>query len=133
MSTPYAKLPAWAEYGLIPLINLAVAFMIAGLVVLFVGENPLEAAGHPRDQGAFGRGEGIGYTLFYATNFIFTGLAVAVAIPCRAVQHRRRRPGLYRRHRRGDWSAFDRQGRALVHHVFRSRSPAHPCSARSGR
>ena len=34
MSTPYAKLPAWADYGLIPLINLAVAFIVAGLVVL---------------------------------------------------------------------------------------------------
>jgi simple sugar transport system permease protein len=30
-------------------------------------------------QGAFGSGEAIGYTLYYATNFIFTGLAVAVA------------------------------------------------------
>lgn len=40
MSTPYAKLPGWVEYGLIPLINLAVAFLVAGLVVLLVGENP---------------------------------------------------------------------------------------------
>ena len=31
-------------------------------------------------QGALGRGEGIGFTLYYATNFIFTGLSVAVAI-----------------------------------------------------
>ena len=30
-------------------------------------------------DGAFGSAEGIGYTLYYATNFIFTGLAVAVA------------------------------------------------------
>ena len=30
-------------------------------------------------DGAFGSGQNIGYTLFYATNFIFTGLAVAVA------------------------------------------------------
>ena len=44
MSTPYAKLPAWADYGLIPLINLLVAFLVAGLVVLIVGENPLRAA-----------------------------------------------------------------------------------------
>ena len=29
--------------------------------------------------GAFGSPEAIGYTLYYATNFIFTGLAVAVA------------------------------------------------------
>ena len=26
-------------------------------------------------QGAFGSGDGIGYTLYYATNFIFTGLS----------------------------------------------------------
>ena len=79
MSTPYAKLPAWADYGLIPLINLAVAFIVAGLVVLLVGENPFRAAAI-LVEGAFGRGQGIAYTLFYATNFIFTGLAVAVAM-----------------------------------------------------
>jgi general nucleoside transport system permease protein len=78
MSTPYAKLPAWADYGLIPVINLLVAFIVAGLVVLLVGENPLRAAAILVD-GAFGSGQNIAYTLFYATNFIFTGLAVAVA------------------------------------------------------
>lgn len=78
MSNPYAKLPGWAEYGLIPLINLIVAFLVAGLVVLLVGENPLNAAYH-MINGAFGRGEYIGFTLYYATTFIFTGLSVAVA------------------------------------------------------
>ena len=82
MSTPYAKLPAWADYGLIPLINLLVAFIVAGLVVLLVGENPFRAA-VILVEGAFGRGQGIAYTLFYATNFIFTGLAVAVAFRAR--------------------------------------------------
>ena len=81
MSVPYAKLPRWVEYGLIPLINLVVAFLVAGLVVLIVGESPLRAAGL-LIQGAFGYGEGIGFTLYYATNFIFTGLAVAVAFHC---------------------------------------------------
>jgi simple sugar transport system permease protein len=78
MSTPYAKLPRWVDYGLIPVINLAVAFIVAGLVVLLVGENPFSAAVILVD-GAFGGGQNIAYTLFYATNFIFTGLAVAVA------------------------------------------------------
>ena len=78
MSTPYAKLPAWADYGLIPVVNLLVAFIVAGLVVLLVGENPFRAAVILVD-GAFGSGQGIAYTLYYATNFIFTGLAVAVA------------------------------------------------------
>ena len=78
MSTPYAKLPGWADYGLIPLINLLVAFIVAGLVVMLVGENPFRAAVILVD-GAFGNGTGLAYTLYYATNFIFTGLAVAVA------------------------------------------------------
>ncbi|WP_299869145.1 ABC transporter permease [uncultured Hoeflea sp.] len=81
MSAPYAKLPAWVDYGLIPLINLVVAFLVAGLVVLAVGESPLRAAAL-LIEGAFGYGEGIGFTLYYATNFIFTGLAVAVAFHC---------------------------------------------------
>ena len=74
-------LPKWVDYGLIPLLNLVTAFLVAGLVVLIVGENPFEAA-YLLVRGAFGYGGGIGYTLFYATNFIFTGLSVAVAIHC---------------------------------------------------
>lgn len=78
MSTPYAKLPAWADYGLIPFFNLVVAFVVAGFVVLLVGENPFRAAAI-MVEGAFGSGRNIAYTLFYSTSFIFTGLAVAVA------------------------------------------------------
>jgi simple sugar transport system permease protein len=81
VSAPYAKLPAWADYGLIPLVNLVVAFVVAGLVVLLVGENPFRAA-VILVEGAFGRGQGIAYTLYYATTFIFTGLSVAVAVHC---------------------------------------------------
>ncbi|MBZ9653841.1 ABC transporter permease [Phyllobacterium lublinensis] len=81
MSQPFAKLPAWADYGLLPLINLIVAFLVAGLVVLLVGESPIDAA-VLMVKGAFGSGDGVGYTLYYATNFIFTGLCVAVAFHC---------------------------------------------------
>jgi simple sugar transport system permease protein len=75
------ELPKWVDYGLIPLLNLVTAFLVAGLVVLIVGENPFRAA-YLLVRGAFGYGGGIGYTLFYSTNFIFTGLSVAVAIHC---------------------------------------------------
>ena len=78
MAAPYAKLPKWVDYGLMSVINILVAFLISGLVVWLADESPLKAAGL-LIKGAFGYGEGIGYTLFYATNFIFTGLAVAVA------------------------------------------------------
>ncbi|SET20953.1 ABC transporter permease [Oceanicella actignis] len=73
-----AQLPRWVDLGLIPLLNLAAALLVAGLVVALIGQSPLEAV-RLIVQGAFGYGEGVGFTLFYATNFIFTGLAVAVA------------------------------------------------------
>lgn len=72
------QLPRWVDLGLVPLVNLTAAFLFSGLVVVLIGENPFEAI-QVLLWGAFGFGEGIGYTLFYTTNFIFTGLAVAVA------------------------------------------------------
>ena len=77
MSAPHKPLPAWADVALIPLINVAAAFIISGLVVLAIGENPIEAV-KLLVGGALGNLEGIGFTLYYATSFIFTGLAVAL-------------------------------------------------------
>lgn len=71
-------LPRWAELGLLPLINLGIALLAAGVVVALVGEPPLQVLGLLL-QGAFGSARGFSYTLYYATTFIFTGLAVAVA------------------------------------------------------
>jgi len=73
-----AKLPRWAEYGLLPALNLAAALLLSGAVVRGIGESPW-AALKLLSAGAFGSPEAIGYTLYYATNFIFTGLAVALA------------------------------------------------------
>lgn len=71
-------IPKWVDIGLVPLINLMIAFFLAGIAVMVVGENPFEALAILL-KGALGSSYGIGYTLFYATSFIFTGLAVAVA------------------------------------------------------
>ncbi|HEX3061862.1 MAG TPA: ABC transporter permease, partial [Usitatibacter sp.] len=71
-------LPRWADIGLLPLVNLAMALIVAGIVVAFIGQNPLDVL-KLLVQGAFGSARGISYTLYYATTFIFTGLAVAVA------------------------------------------------------
>lgn len=73
-----AKVPAWVNIALIPTLNILLAFLVSGLVILAIGENPIEAAGY-LIYGALGYNEGIGYTLYYATNLIFTGLAVSVA------------------------------------------------------
>lgn len=72
------QLPRWVDLGLIPLLNVTAAFLVSGLVVLFIGENPIQAV-KEMIYGSLGYGEGFGFTLYYTTNFIFTGLAVAVA------------------------------------------------------
>ncbi|MHC9234893.1 ABC transporter permease [Pseudooceanicola sp. 502str34] len=72
------KMPAWADIVLIPLISLLLAALISALVILAIGEDPWAAVKLMVD-GALGSTYGWGYTLYYATNFIFTGLAVSVA------------------------------------------------------
>src|ERR1041384_2296406 len=71
-------LPRWVEVLLLPLLNVVVAFLIGGLIVLAVGQNPLQAVGIML-YGAFGYGSGFGYTLYYTTDFVFAGLAVSLA------------------------------------------------------
>jgi len=78
MASPRGELPAWVDVGLIPLLNLALALIVAGFVVVIIGESPLEALGILLN-GAIGSLKGWGYLLYYATNFTFTGLAVAIA------------------------------------------------------
>jgi len=78
MSTASVPLPNWITYGLLPFLNVVTAFLISGLVVWSIGENPL-AALRLLIEGALGRGDAIGFTLFYTTSSIFTGLSVAVA------------------------------------------------------
>ena len=75
------SLPKWADIVLIPLLSLMLAFLVSGLVVMFIGKDPIEAV-KVMVSGALGK-YGIGYTLYYTTNFIFTGLAVAVAFHAR--------------------------------------------------
>ena len=71
-------LPRWADIGLLPLVNLAMALVVAGIVVAFIGQNPFQVL-KLLVEGAFGSARGISYTLYFTTTFIFTGLAVAVA------------------------------------------------------
>ena len=65
------------EPALVPLINLVAALVLSGLVVLAAGADPIEAM-VVLATGAAGDGASLGYTLYYATNFILTGLAVAL-------------------------------------------------------
>ena len=68
----------WVAPALLPALNLALALALSAAVVLLLGENPARAL-RLLAAGAFGDAEAVGYTLYYATNFTFTGLAVAVA------------------------------------------------------
>ena len=78
-----AALPRWADLALIPALNLLLAFLVAGLVVLFIGENPIEAM-RILLQGSLGSSYAIGFTLYYATTFVFTGLVGRHRLPRRA-------------------------------------------------
>jgi ABC-type uncharacterized transport system permease subunit len=72
------QLPRWADLFLLPIVCLGVALLAAAGVVALVGQQPIEVL-NILIQGAFGSQRGLSYTLYYATTFIFTGLAVAVA------------------------------------------------------
>ena len=61
-----------------PLIAVAAAFLVGGVFVLAIGDNPIETY-RLLIGSALWWPDGIGYTLFLATPLIFTGLAVSVA------------------------------------------------------
>ena len=66
------------DVAVLPAVNLALALLVAGLVVQAVGFDPAQVIAL-LIEGAFGSAAGLSYTAYYATTFIFTGLAVATA------------------------------------------------------
>jgi general nucleoside transport system permease protein len=76
--TQPVELPRWLDVAVLPAVNLAFALLVAAGVVLLVGFEPVQVLSL-LIKGAFGSQAGISYTLYYATTFVFTGLAVAVA------------------------------------------------------
>ncbi len=64
-----------------PLTAVLAAFVVGGIIVLLIGDNPFLAF-YQLIGNSFGSLNDIGYTLFIATPLIFTGLAVAVAFRC---------------------------------------------------
>jgi len=72
------KLPRWADLVLVPVISVLIAFAISAGVIVAIGEDPV-AAISLMVSGALGSSYGWGYTLYYTTNFVFTGLCFAVA------------------------------------------------------
>ncbi|MEZ5427687.1 MAG: ABC transporter permease [Pyrinomonadaceae bacterium] len=64
-----------------PLIAVAAAFIVGGLIVLLIGDNPFTTF-YLLIAHSFGSLNDFGYMLFIATPLIFTGLAVAVAFRC---------------------------------------------------
>ena len=64
-----------------PLVAVVAAFVVGGVIVWLVGDDPFQVYGLLLGS-ALTWPDGIGYTLFNATPLIFTGLAVAVAFRC---------------------------------------------------
>jgi general nucleoside transport system permease protein len=66
---------------LFPLLAVLAAFVVGGILILLIGDSPIQAY-KLLVGSALSWPDGIGYTLFYATPLIFTGLAVLVAFRC---------------------------------------------------
>ena len=64
-----------------PLVAVFAAFVVGGIIVLLIGDNPFTTF-YQLIGNSFGSLNDFGYTLFIATPLIFTGLAVAVAFRC---------------------------------------------------
>jgi simple sugar transport system permease protein len=77
MSQPI-ELPRWMDLLVLPAVNIFTALLVAGGVVALIGQDPAQVL-TLLIKGAFGSRLGVSYTLYYATTFVFTGLAVAVA------------------------------------------------------
>jgi ABC-type uncharacterized transport system permease subunit len=72
-------MPRWATGFVLPILNLMSALLVAALVIHLLGEDPLESM-QILINSAVVNPEGLSYTLFYASTFIFTGLAVSIAM-----------------------------------------------------
>jgi simple sugar transport system permease protein len=75
------EIPRWIDLVVLPLFNLALAFAVSAIVLVAIGQSPAQVLAL-LVKGAFGSATGISYTFYYATTFVFTGLAVAVAYHC---------------------------------------------------
>ena len=64
-----------------PLAAVLCALLVGAVIILFIGDDPIETY-RLLIGTAFSWPDGVGYTLFYATPLIFTGLAVALAMRC---------------------------------------------------
>src|SRR5581483_8695406 len=71
----------FARELLFPIVAVISAFIIGGIIVVLIGDDPVDTY-RLLIGSAVSWLDGIGYTLFYATPLIFTGLAVAVAFRC---------------------------------------------------
>ena len=72
-------LPRWATAFVMPVLNLLSALLVAALVIHLLGESPTESLAILINS-AVVNPEGLSYTLFYASAFIFTGLSVSIAM-----------------------------------------------------
>ena len=72
-------MPRWATGIVLPILNLLSALLVAALVIHLLGEDPVESM-QILINSAIVNPEGLSYTLFYASTFVFTGLAVSIAM-----------------------------------------------------
>ena len=66
------------NYGVVPLLQLILAFAVAGLLIVMIGQNPVQAV-QLYITDVLLSPVGIGQSIYYASTLMFTGMAVALA------------------------------------------------------
>jgi simple sugar transport system permease protein len=74
-------MPKKYEIFVLPIVSVIAAMAVGAILVFAVGENPVQVYWIFFKNSIFSL-NGIGYTLFYATPLIFTGLSVAFGFQC---------------------------------------------------
>lgn len=72
-------MPRWATGFVLPVLNLLSALLVSALAIHLLGEDPVESL-QILINSAVVNPEGLSYTLFYASTYVFTGLAVSIAM-----------------------------------------------------
>jgi general nucleoside transport system permease protein len=75
---PPGKLPGWLGSLTVPLLSVLIALIVAGVILIITGANPLEVYS-ALVQGAFTRRGALGNTLLVTTPYVLLGLGVSLS------------------------------------------------------
>lgn len=80
------RIPAWVSVGVLSAVNILLAFLVSAILFYYLDINPVDAA-KIMWYGAFGTGEGVGFTLLRNRLYLYRSVGGG-RLPRRSVQYR---------------------------------------------